>query len=177
MSKAALLRGAQKRLRATFDDPSGKRIGIQPTGQPPPFAGQWYIAIHPGARSNSDTNPLSLEERYDLGVTVTVRMGYAPKDRQGERVLLDAPDGILHLADRIRADLHGNYDVLIEANTLIGDESNGFVEPLSFQSDSVIQEKPASWVWADDDENPPTTFAVEMKFGGALRVQTLESQT
>jgi hypothetical protein len=177
MSKRVLLTGVEARLKVAFGIASNdiKHIGVQPTGQPPPHAGQWYIAIFPGARTNNDSNPLSLDETYSIGVTVTMRMGYAPKDRQGQRIIMDANDGILAIADKVRAAIHGNYDILTVANAAIPG-TNGFIEPLSFQGDSSILEKSPDWVFAEGDDNPPTTFAVELRFGGARRIQTLESQ-
>lgn len=175
MSDIALLGAAESRLRSLFADPEGKFVGIQPDGQPPPVAGQWYVGLDSAGYRNTDTNALSLDESYDLLVVVTFKYAVVPADRRGQR--WQATAELRDKALAIRAALHMDYTTLNAANTALGAAVNGFVEPLRFRNASKVLSKGADWVWAEDAVNPPSVFAVELRFGGARRVQHLESQT
>lgn len=175
MSDIALLSAAETRLRSVFNDPEGRFVGAQPGGQPPPAMGQYYVGLDSAGYRNNDARGLSLDEVYDLLVVVTFKYAVAPADRRGLK--MQAASEIRDTALRVRAALHMDYGVLNAANALIGAAASGFVEPLRFRSASAASAKGADWVWAEDAAQPPTVFAAELRFGGARRVQTIESQT
>lgn len=187
MSVAALLKGVESRLRsfAVLSDANGRICGIQPDGKPPPNAGQWYYAIWwPGSRQ-VDVNPLSHDVDHDINVTITAKMGYAPRDRRGERVTLDYE--LISRAEAIAATgvIHSSQEVLDLANVLIVGTAeyvadagsgtptvNGFVEPLRLLGYGPIREQGSDWVYSDS-EHAPTVLTIDVRFGGAKRVQGL----
>ena len=174
MSAAALLKAVEAKLRALLADPTGKVVGVQPDGRPPPAAGQWYYAVHYAGR-RGDGRADDLDTRTGVTVTITAKMALAPRDRRGERMTLDGE--LLARAEAVIAGgvVHAAYDVLGDANARIaaaGGTTNGFVEPLVFLSDGPVLEKGPDWVGAEGD-HPPTVLAIEVRFGQARRVERI----
>lgn len=180
MSMRALKQAVETRLRsaACFNDLTvtlGRNIRRAIRGQPMPKAGQWFIGIDGDGFSNQDHRPQGLDETYGILVVVTFRMDYAPDDRKANQLTLD--EHLDDTVDRVRRYLHGDYTTLATANTTIGASANGFVEPLSFLSASRAIEKGPEWFWSEADQDGPAGVAVEMRFGGARRIQLLGSVT
>jgi hypothetical protein len=173
VSDIAFLTAIERRLRDVFGDTEGQNVGIQDLGQPPPGAGQWYIGIDDAGYTNTDDGPESLDERYDLLVVVTFKLGYAPKDRQAREQLRTTQ--LRAKARQVVTSLHGDYTWFAYANGSEGITSShsGFIEPLKLRSVSPAIPKPPEWVYAEDAENPPTVLAREIRLGGARRVQPL----
>lgn len=177
MADIALLQAVESSVRTLLGETTaGKNVGIHPDAQPPPFAGQWYVAID-GCDSTfgNDPNSLSLDEEFSVIIIVTYRMAYAPRDRVGAQDLLTGK--LRQKARQVAVSQHMNYSVMNAANTTLGVLVNGFVEPLKLQSISRPQARGADWVYAEDSDNPPTVFTITIQLGGARRVQTLESMT
>lgn len=186
MSISALLRGVESRLRsaAVLDDAPreavGKVCGVQADGSPPPFSGQFYYAVWFNGARNNDPNALSMEWYYNVGVTVTAKMGYAPKDRRGAR--LTTSNELLDRAMAVAAALHQDDSHRIEANQLIVGTAewaalqtptgrttvNGFLEPLRFQSVSKVQDAPPGWAGTDGQNE---MLFVDVLFRDAFRAQ------
>lgn len=183
MSIAALLTAVETRLRSVLSDPNGEVCGAQEDGKPPPFAGQFYYAVWwPGSRQ-TDQNPLSLDVEHQVTVTVTARMGYAPRDRRG--AILKAVAQIEQQAERVAEAVHANYAELMNvanANVVgtaewaaaqvppVAATKNGFVEPLRFIDYGPVKKQSAEWVGAKPDSNA-AVYTVDVRFGGARRVQ------
>lgn len=187
MSVPALLKGVETQLRSAgvLNDPDGKICGVQPDGRPPPSAGQWYYAIWWNGSDQVDPNPLSHDVDHSVTVTITAKMGYAPRDRRGARVVLDTE--LIGRAEAVAGVgvIHASQDVIDEANTLIVGTAeyvadagsgtptvNGFVEPLRLLGYGPIREQGSDWVYSDS-EHAPTVLTIDVRFGGAKRVQGL----
>lgn len=181
----ALLLATRARLRATvllggLAYENGQcEIGWD--GQPPPMAGQVFVAVHPGAvRSDHD---LSLRETVALDLTLSMKTGGLPVDRYGEQSVVLATTGIYARAEAIRALLHMNYTVLNDANAgqsySIGASDNGFVEPLKFLSMTPPQERGPEWFWGESEfsGDAPAGLSITLSFGNAVRVQVIEEQS
>lgn len=174
----ALKQAVEDRLRSDdcFGDSGelhGRWIRRSSLGQPHPDSGRRFIGIDGDGFQNSDTSPQGLDERYGILVVVTFRMDYSPIDRKGAQATLD--DHIDETVDRVRSYLHGDYTTLASANAAIGATHNGFVEPLTFRGASALIEKGPAWFHAEEAANPPAGLAVELRFGGARRLQLLGS--
>ncbi|WP_020474923.1 hypothetical protein [Zavarzinella formosa] len=141
----------------------------QPDGQPPPNAGQVYYAVHEGAWTN--TADESLDEYCGVCVTITLRAGYAPRDRIALALLRD----LRARRAAVRAAIHDNYDLMNLANTKLGPAVNGFVEPLRFRDAGRPQTKGPDWFYAEAAGHPVAGVTVTLVFEKARRVQTLES--
>ena len=142
-------------------------------GQPPPFSGQIFYVVHPGAVSGG--SDLRLEESYGVDVTITQRIPYVPFDRIDD-VFYHQSTGIYAKADAVKAALHMSYTVMNAANVIIGNSVNGFEEPLKYQSISSPVVRGADWFFADGEANPPSGVSLVVSFGGASRMQSIESQ-
>ncbi len=124
MSISALLLGVETRLRSSAvlnDIPTeeiGKVCGVHPDGRPPNNCGQFYYAVHFLGVRNEDPNSLSGDWMYSVGVMLTARAGYAPKDRRGKRFTF-AQD-LLDRALAVAVALHQDDLHRIEANKLFG---------------------------------------------------------
>lgn len=174
MSMNSLILGVVDFLRAPstglgLDD---KSCDEQPDGQPPPMAGEWYVAVTEGSWTNDATE--CLDESYGVEITITRRTTFSPSDRVNVAVKRE----LRRKAAEIRAAIHGREEPRIAANTrLDANVENVFVEPLRFRSAGKIEPKGPDWFWAEGMTNPPTGVAITLIFGGARRVQTIESQT
>lgn len=172
MSMSALLAAVEARLRsaAVLDDPDGRASGVQPDGKPPPFPGQFYFAAHGLGITGDDPNALSNDRLFNVGVTITARMAYAPGDRRGSRMLLDQQ--LLERAEFIADALHMDYVTMNDANARItgfGTTVNGFVEPLKLADITQPDEAPADWVKSNGNE----CYVCAVRLVGARRVRPL----
>ena len=182
-SASALVRAVEKRLRSAevFDDQPaeevGRYIGRQPSpGRPPGSAGQWYAAVYWNGGRGDDRSPQTWNVLHGVTVTLTARLGYAPRDRQGIR--LTTASDVYDLACAIAGQniVHGNYDLILEANRLIpgtadyltangGDPDdatvNGFLEPLVVGPFGPERPAPAGWV---AESSAKDVFVVDIKF-------------
>lgn len=188
MSISALLTGVETALRAeaVFNDrPTadvGAFVGVQPDGAPPANFGQWYAAVHFLGLQNADPNSLSDDWLFSVGVTVTARLNYAPRDRHGRQ--LTFAEATLDRAHSVALALHQSDAHRVEANRRIegtaeyvavhgGTETvNGFVEPLRLASVGAVQKAPPMWGGIAE---PRDVYTVALRFIDAKRVQLLGS--
>lgn len=192
---SALLKGAEMYLRAAArfnDEPDaglskGKRIGVTlAPGMPPTFAGQWFAALHWAGGQGADKNPVRHDVFHGLVVTLTGRIGYAPKDRHG--IALTSPNDLYDLIDAFAAPklIHGSWGLLAEANKYIpgtaehliangGDENdattNGFVETLALAGFGPEREADAGWIAGNDGKG---VWVCDIRFEMARRLQSQE---
>ncbi len=171
----ALLLAVESRLQTALSLTSAN-VGVQLDGIPPPFSGQLYVAVHPGGFTADDTG-LSLHESYDLSVTVSMRAGYAPKDRIASDLGTTATTGIYARAEAIRAALHMNEATRAAANVTIGAGENGFYHPLKFRSATPPQWQGSQWFGSEEDGDAPDGVSITLSFGGAMRAQVIEEQS
>ncbi|MFO0801483.1 MAG: hypothetical protein U0804_28795 [Gemmataceae bacterium] len=186
MSLRAMLQATRDAIRETLHlDKTGCQVTAD--GRPDPMCGQEFWAVHPGGASNTANN--YLDERCDLQVTLTVRTGWAAQDRIGEEAILQAVDGLMAKAERVRSLLHQEYPVMDRANALIPGTAeycelrggtptvNGFVEPLRFQSMTYLGPKGLDWFWAEGVSDDTTGLAVQLSFTAARRLQYYENDS
>lgn len=158
---------------------------VGPSGKPHPRCGRVFVGIH--AYSQSGLQDGCSEEEYGVNVTVSRRLN-EPFDRIGQDTKNNATVGINALCDAIKAYMLKNqYQIMNTANTTIGDDANGFVEPLFFlDGDAGGIEVTADWFNGDShaaeyglDNTGMDTARLKrsMRFGRALRIQSLESVT
>lgn len=187
MSMDALLWAVKARLQAALglDDNS---CDVTPDGQPPPFDGEWFFAVHAGGSRNASPQAHRVEEYFGLSVTVTRRSSYAPSDRHGPEVIAKRKEGLLARARKAAAAVHGSYTVLNAANGLIDEDQgaaqDGFVEPLLLSGISRPGAQTAHWFWAEGGGGHANQFtsggggygetagwSVEVSFRDAMREQ------
>ena len=154
-----------------------------PDGRPPARCGERFVAVHGGGCSNSSRD--DLDEVYHLYVTVTLRAARVPPDRWGTDLIDKATTGMDDLCQSVKVSIHkdaANDVVIRAANILLGAGAdgfsgiNGFVESLIFENMGDDAPKGPDWFSADPEDLHGVGFARTLRFGGARRVQTLESQ-
>lgn len=186
MSQRALLLAVRDQLRLSPPQGVGlatEECDVRPSGRPPPNVGERYVAISPSYWRGQDIE--GLEEELGVQVTVTVRGAKVPDDRFGAYLLV-GPTGqsLDELLEKIRAVMHldrGADAILNRANTTIGVSANGFVEPLRFREAGRPEEMRQDWFEGREGGRVPRDTIVALvqtlTFGGARRVQTVESAT
>ena len=177
MSHSAICLAVRDQLQVTFSlDSSSCEVGFD--GSTKPSAGQFYVAIHPlGLEGIS--NDFDLGESYSVGVTLSMRLGVAPKDRRGIAIWLDQADGTgLHQCVRqaITA-IHQNQNVRIAANTHIAGGGGNIVTALLLMPGGVQPPQIRSYDWfsavAPDGQSQVDDAGVSqtITFGKCQRVQ------
>lgn len=150
---------------------------VGPDGRPHPRAGTWFVGVHSAYQRGRQEG--SSEEEYGIDITVSRRLE-APFDRIGPEVKNHAVQGLNQHCEAIKAMmLRRQYSIIATANNIIG-ASSGFVEPLFFiDGDARSVEVSADWYSADGSEEGMNTVGLKrtMRFGGAVRIQALESVT
>ncbi len=174
MSMPDLLTAVRNRIRSVLSY-AAFECDVQPDGSPEPASGQVYVSVHPGSVRNDDME--SLDETFEVLVTITLKVGYLPVDAFGPQVILKASTGLYARAEAIRKTCHMDYTAMTAANTALGGSVNGFIEPLSYRGMGRPEVKGPAWFNAEDDPDPPAGLALELRFDGARRKQTLESMT
>jgi len=176
---SVLLQAVEEKLKEALPTLADVRVGIQPDGRPPASAGQWYAAIYPISEQNNDSNPIGMALEYDFGVSLTYRMAYAPRDRQGSEMTV-ANTGFLSRAGTIRDKLHGSWPIITLANQKLVNLAGG-ADVYQFNQVPVYRRmsiglKPPDWVWHYDETGVPTVLVAELFFGGCLRTINLLGQ-
>lgn len=184
MSQRALLLAVRNVLR--LQPPAGLGLAngqceVMFDGQPPPNCGELFAAVHPGDWQATDVE--GIDERYGFDITVTVRVGKVPRDEIGLNALV-GPTGksLDDWLEKIRALLHLDNQadqVLSSANMIIGAGANGFVEPPRFRGASLPEPRGPEWFLAEAHSHgpmPPVGLSQTLTFGGARRVQRMESE-
>lgn len=175
MSMRALVLAAVARLQAA-NSWTSSTCEASIDGAPPPMAGELFAAVRPGLWiCNRDDG--GLDEEFGFDVVITRRLGFAPTDRQDSDVMTTSgATGIMTVAETVRAQLHMSYTVIDTANTTIGGSADGFIEPVRFLSATPPRVVGADWFSSDQDDFQAGLMQT-LTFGGARRVQTIESQT
>lgn len=184
MSYRTLLLATRNRLRDTLVSgglayPSAV-CEVQLGPEPPPVCGEKFVSIHEGSWQAEDIEGLS--ETFGLDVTVTFRVAKVPEDRQGTNALVGPTGASLDEECRkIVACIHldkGGDAVLNAANTLLGGTVNGFCEPPRFRGADIPRLRGPDWFGAEDVSSGRIQnmgLSQTLHFGGAKRVQTIES--
>ena len=184
MSLAALAQAVRDRLQAVIlmngESTDANTCECTFTGKPKPIMGQLFLAVHIlGWQGISGDN--DLHESAQIGVTVTLRLGFAPEDRDGIAVWLAANTGLEPITRAVVKAIHKDYaNVMNLANTkYIGTGSAGFVTPLWFLGGGNPTFQQASWFGAvpdpEDPNSTPCGVSMELRFGKAERCQALDN--
>lgn len=146
----------------------------QPDGFPPPNAGQIYYAVDEYGWTN--TADESLDEYCGVSVTITLRAGFAPKDRHAMALRRD----LRRRRADVRRVIHNNYDLMNLANRKLEEHFkhpvNGFVEPLRFRSAGKPEIRGPEWFSAEANPNASAICGVSctLLFERARRVQVID---
>ena len=174
MSETALLTAVRHQIitKCGYTD---SQVGIELDEIIPPLVGDVYVHVAPGEWTPGDANNTSggvLDEVLSVDVTVIMRAAKVPKDRR-RGVLIDNLDGInVRLRKIITAIGNFSYDLINEANALLSDGAEGFVEPLRFRGMSKPHVVPSEQFSARAGE-PQAGIERTAKFGGARRIQVM----
>lgn len=176
MSQAALCKAVRDTLQETFSlDENSCQVCFD--GQPcNPVAGEMYVSVHPmGWQGQS--GDWDLDEDVSVGVTITKRAAFAPKDRRGVALWLDETDGLETQCRRAIMAIHQNQTLRAAANTYIGSDSVGFVTALWFlRTDPAVLR---NWDWfgaaapEDSDAEAVCGYSQTITFGRARRCQSI----
>jgi hypothetical protein len=178
MGEVELLLAVEAALKTAFADPDGKRVGVQPDGQPPPVAGPaaagagWYVGIDDDGSTNQSDQADQLDNRFGVRVVLSWWASVIPQDRRGRRLLAEGE--LRERAATVQAALHASYAVLLDANARLATSQPtrpGFVEPLLVRSASRVQPRGADWLWAEPGDDAPTVLVKELVFAGARRIE------
>lgn len=171
MSLEAILIGTERHLQTVALGWQSNEVGLMPTGQPPPSAGQRFLAVYPVSWTNLAVSPIEgFEEVYGIGVCVTYRFGYAPGDRRG-RELVVAKSGLLRVGRLVMYAVHGNYVLMNLANAEIPATENNIGEPLAFKG-GTFSEKGPDWFEASAGKEQ-AGYVMDLRFEGGKRLQPL----
>lgn len=153
-------------------------------GRPAPRCGERFFSVHRGPRSNDCRN--TLDERFDVFITITLRPGRAPFDMIGP-ALLEKANTLDDWADQVRDIVHMNYNITATANATIQAAANaisptppatvyGFAEPLMYAGEGSPEQVGAAWFNATPDQDGFLGIALAMHFTGARCAQPLAIQ-
>ena len=190
----ALLFAVRDHLRAAGFGYGPEQVDIRDDGKPPENCGSIYIAVHPGAVTNSATR--NLDERFAWNLTLTMRVS-VPANRVGDQLLaskLSRKSGpgnpsFTSRVEQLRGWGHMNWKVTVlvgqtpaSANDNIlswspsGTTVYGFCEPAS----KGIAERPIlvgpDWLGADPDSGM-MAIKSEIRFDGNGGARRLQPQT
>lgn len=180
--QGAQLRAVEQRIRQLLSDTNqvapdapGKLCGVTPFGRPPTWAGSFWYGIYGGRISGTSEQPQYVERRYGFAVVITCRVDAKPQDRLGNALLLAINTGLYDRVDQLADELHGDYELLTQANTLMRSEQvadvdvqQGFSEPAIFRNASEPQQQGAMWFGADPEKNPAAGVSSTLMFDGLL---------
>lgn len=184
MSQRAYAVAVRDKIRSALNlEPIHLICDVMFDGQPNPACGEWFYAVYAGDWRGTSEDA-DLQEEIGVCVTVTRRLGFAPKDRWGPEVWAKANEGLDVQLRKIVANIHHKYDVMNNANTIIeatNAGSWGFNVPLLFLNGGKPEPKGPDWFSADEGSTggkfANAGVAQTLTFGRAQRCQPIESMT
>lgn len=161
----------------TFFSTNDSEIDIMPDGKPKPQCGDRFISVYSAAITNPE--PINagptLRMQTDILITVTVRPNNKPKHSMKKRYAIDS-DSIMKTAVSIAERVHGNYNIMGAAKTLLNASGIGghYTGSLNFrQMDGTPNLVGPDWFYADDVENERNYgLAITMQFGNVRWTNT-----
>lgn len=180
MSARALLLAVRDQIRTTYTLDEGQ-CDLMDDGQPPPRAGELFVAVHPAgswqnAAPEADTY---LRELFGFHVTVSVKLGHVPVDRKGRAAILDEilstnrPGvALVDRCERLAKILHLNYTIMAAANVYLqanDADREPLVKPPRFEVGVGPMKKSPDW-WHLPTTTPTKANAAfglscELRFG------------
>lgn len=173
MSEAALLEAVRHQL-INVCGYSEQQCAIEIDEETPAVVGDVYVIVAPGGCAPGPVNDTSggvLDELHSVNVTVIMRATSVPKDRT-RNFLLDNLGGLNARLRKIINAIQFNYDVNNHANSIIGEQEEGFVEPLRFYGMSAPTMAPAERLSARGPE-PRAAIQRMVTFNKARRIQNI----
>lgn len=168
MSLSSILSAANTHIRTQLSL-NANQCDVMPSGQPPPAAGDLFIAVHASEWSNGGLIQDGLMETFGITCTISKRAPKYPPVKQAGSIFLDAAAGIEKYARLLMINLHLSYTLLTAANQLLLG-SDLTVEPLRWvQNDPTPRTVDGSWFWAKPDAM--AGLVLDVIFAGALRPQ------
>lgn len=184
MSHSALCQAVRNKLQTVFSLGSDAcEVGFD--GSVKPTGAQFYVAIHPLSMAGV-SGDWDLGEEYQVGVTLSVRLGVTPYDRRGIDVWLNQSDetGLHQRVRKAVLAIHHNQEVRIAANALITGGVNGkIITPLILMPGGVQPPQPRGYDWfgeAAPEGNTQTDDAGASQtivFGKCQRVQAIDDES
>lgn len=178
--QGAILRAVEQRVRTLLGDSApvaleapGKLCGVTPFGRPPTWAGSVWYGIYGRGISGISEQPQYVERKYGFAVVITCRVDAKPQDRLGNALMLAVDSGLHDRVDQLADELHGDYELMTLANTLMRsdqvdgvDVEQGFSEPAYFRNASDPQQQGPMWFGADPERNPAAGVSSTLVFDG-----------
>lgn len=177
MSLAAVCLAARDALQESFGlDGNSCEVKFGP--EPHPECGEFFLSVHPLAWT-ATVQDWNLGEMYQVGVTGTMKMGFAPKDRWGIEVWTKAETGLDAKMRQVLTALHHNQAARIAANVYItGGASGKVITPLQLVRIEIPKFRDHTWFTA---ALPETEHAVAecgvsqtIVFGASNREQSID---
>jgi hypothetical protein len=142
---------------------------VMPDTQPKPLCGQVFVGVVGAAITNPDPGMNILRQELAVTIALTTRLNISPIHRSKRRYLEDSTS-ILSTAMKICKRLHGNYDLLDAAKTLldasdVGGYYTGRLTFLNMPSNPTMVDH--TWFYADEDKNQNMRgLFIPISFGG-----------
>lgn len=182
MSMVALCKGVVDHLRSTgvvnSSDPLLCDLAFE--GYPHPAAGEVFYAVHAGDWGVSGVEgDWDLSERMGCVVTISKKLGYAPKDRRATDAWAKVLTGLDALSRKVVVALHQNQAVRAQANTYLGATDGGFVTALLFKGATRPEIKGSDWFGTEPSASGDDVIgiAISLTFGMMERYQTIATMT
>ena len=179
MSLYACLLATRNKLRRELKFSDDTVCITDREGRPPASGWNTFVAIHGSSwRPDEPDLNLGLSELYAFSVTLSMRVNGISQDRTGSELYVDENLETEKIIRKIVLAIHQKYDILTEADTLIGATiDDRMIEPFRWQGgDAVPQFRGSEWLktWppshlVEPQEDCFLTF--QLDFGGAKRVQ------
>lgn len=150
---------------------------IMPGPQPPPMCGQVFFSVFAleWVSGSPDLN-VAIDESYGIGVSITMRAGFAPWDDHGEELFVKAVESLEAYSRHVMGLLDKSIPAMQAANNLISSETYKIIEPLRWQStDPTPTYVDGKWFGADNTNDPWAGLVQQVSFGGCRRKQPLSS--
>ena len=174
-------------IPVSFTNPS-QQILVQEDGRPSPGAGDLFVSIHPTRWSVGpiDDGVTTIDEVYDLSVTLSIRTTIAPEELMASALYLkgytpQGGGGYLHIATgmedycrQIILAIDKQYAITTLANSYLGSTTFGLIEYLRWSdTDPAPITRTGEWWWSDrkEDLSRACGWSMENRFTGARRVQ------
>lgn len=178
MSLAAVCKAVRDTLQTTFNLTADScEVGFD--GMPKPACGEKYIAVHPLGWT-CQPGDHDLHEEFTIGVTITLRMGFAPKDRWGIAVWLAETDGMEVMLRKAIKAIHHNQTVRELATTYMSYSGFYALTPLQFiRVDAKPTVQGPNWFSAPmpetDGQVAECGVSQMITFGKCQQVQNIQS--
>lgn len=172
MSMGPLLTAVRDHLRTVLGIDKGLgRCDIQPGGHPPPMAADHFIGLDDGGTTFWSGDELWLGERYNVIISLMVKLGAMPEDMYGD--FLQRNSSLYLSLDsmerKVKAALHGNNNLRLALISSGGFGSEQYGDIPTFPLMCKSQNR--SWVYTDKygNSDPRGWLRRDLNFSGMDR--------